>query len=128
VLTGVVTLAADEINGAHRNQTDACGERRMKAYLIGFFQITDPKKYHADYVAPALGLIAKHGGKPLIVADECMTKEGRLPDGRFVVIEFPDMQSAEAFYSDPDYLPLKPVRQALTQSTLAFVQGIDLPR
>jgi uncharacterized protein (DUF1330 family) len=99
----------------------------MKAYLVGFFKITDPKKYHAEYVKPALALIAKHGGTPLIIADECMVKEGRLPDGRFVVIEFPDMQAAEAFYSDPDYQPIKPVRQALTQSILAFVQGIELP-
>lgn len=99
----------------------------MKAYLVGFFQITDSQKYHAEYVKPALALIAKHGGKPLIIADQCTTKEGRLPEGRFVVIEFPSMQAAEAFYGDPDYQPIKPVRQALTQSTLAFVQGVDLP-
>lgn len=99
----------------------------MKAYLVGFFQITEPAKYHAEYVKPALALIAKHGGKPLIIADECLTKEGRLPEGRFVVIEFPDMKAAEAFYSDPDYQPIKPVRQALTRSILAFVQGFDVP-
>jgi len=99
----------------------------MKAYLVGFFKITDPKKYHAEYVMPVLGLIAKHGGKPLIVADEFTTKEGQLPEGRLVVIEFPNMQSAEAFYSDPEYLPIKPVRLALTQSILAFVEGIDVP-
>lgn len=97
----------------------------MKAYLVGFFQISDPQKYHAEYVKPALTLIAKHGGKPLIIADASETKEGRLPDGRFVVIEFPSMQAAEAFYSDPDYQPIKPVRQALTKSTLAFVHGMD---
>ena len=99
----------------------------MKAYLVGFIQINDPEKYHSDYVEPVLPLIARHGGKPLIIADECMVKEGHLPDGRLVVIEFPDMQAADAFYDDPDYQPLKPVRQALTQSALAFVQGIDLP-
>lgn len=99
----------------------------MKAYLVGFFQISNPEKYHTEYVKPALGLIAKHGGKPLIVADECIIKEGRLPEGRFVVIEFPDMQAAQAFYNDPDYQPIKPVRLALTQSILAFVQGIQAP-
>ena len=87
----------------------------MKAYLVGFFQISDAQKYHAEYVKPALSLIAKHGGKPLIIADDSVPKEGRLPDGRFVVIEFPNMQAAEAFYSDPDYHPIKPVRQPLTQ-------------
>jgi uncharacterized protein (DUF1330 family) len=123
-------LAADSANGViiDGNINELYyEEQRMKAYLFGFFQITDPEKYHSDYVVPALALVAKHGGKPLIVADECITKEGQLPDGRVVVIEFPDMQAAEAFYSDPDYQPIKPVRQALTQSTLAFVQGIDLP-
>jgi uncharacterized protein (DUF1330 family) len=50
-----------------------------------------------------------------------------LPEGRFVVIEFPDMQAAQAFYNDPDYQPIKPVRLALTQSILAFVQGIQAP-
>jgi uncharacterized protein (DUF1330 family) len=35
------------------------------------------------------------------------------------------MQAAEAFYSDPEYQPIKPVRQALTRSILAFVHGID---
>lgn len=99
----------------------------MKAYLVGFFQIADPAKYHAEYVKPALALIAKHGGKPIIIADECMVKEGRLPEGRFVVIEFPDMEAAEAFYADPGYQPIKPVRQALTQSILAFARGIEAP-
>lgn len=99
----------------------------MKAYLVGFFQISDPQKYHAEYVKPALALIAKHGGKPLIIADECMIKEGQLPAGRCVVIEFPDMKAAEAFYADPDYQPIKPVRQALTRSILAFANGIDVP-
>jgi uncharacterized protein (DUF1330 family) len=99
----------------------------MKAYLVGFFQITEAQKYHAEYVKPALALISKHGGKPLIIADDCVPKEGRLPDGRFVVIEFPNMEAAEAFYNDPDYQSIKPVRQALTRSILAFVQGPDRP-
>jgi len=103
------------------------GDHQMKAYLVGFFQISNPEKYHAEYVNPALALIARHGGKPLIIADECAVKEGKLPDGRFVVIEFPTMQAAEAFYNDPDYQPIKPVRQALTHSILALVPGINVP-
>tara|TARA_R110002096_G_scaffold32139_1_gene93627 strand:- start:455 stop:748 length:294 start_codon:yes stop_codon:yes gene_type:complete len=95
----------------------------MKAYLVGFFKISDPKKYYSDYVEPVLKIIAKHGGHPLIVSDQCLNKEGHLPEGRFVVIEFPDMKTAETFYNDPEYLPYKPVRQALTHSTLAFVEG-----
>ncbi len=99
----------------------------MKAYLFGFFEINDLEKYHKSYVEPALALIAKYGGKPLIVSDEHVTKEGRLPDGRLVVIEFPDMSAAEAFWHDPEYQPLKPVRQALTRSNLAFAHGFDPP-
>jgi len=96
----------------------------MKAYLVGFFQISEPEKYHAEYVAPVLPIIAKHGGRPLIVSDETVPKEGKMPEGRLVVIEFPDMKTAEAFYADPEYLPYKPIRQALTHSTLAFVEGL----
>ena len=96
----------------------------MKAYIVGFFEISDPEKYHAEYVAPVIEIIAKHGGRPLIVSDHPVNKEGKLPEGRVVVIEFPDMETAEAFFADPEYLPYKPVRQALTRSTLAFVEGL----
>lgn len=36
-------------------------------------------------------------------------KEERLPEGRFVVLKFPDTEAAEAFYNEPDYQPIKPV-------------------
>ena len=86
----------------------------MPAYLVVEHIITDPVLFE-EYRAKAAPLIASYGGRYL-------TKGGthRQPEGghwkpeRMVIIEFPDMQSLDAWYHAPEYQPLIALRKRCT--------------
>jgi len=69
-----------------------------------------------EYLPKTAALIAKHGGKVLIggnAPQALMALEGEAqPLLSVVIVEFPSLEHAQAFYNDPDYAPLKPLRQA----------------
>lgn len=62
----------------------------------------------------------------MVASDEKKVIEGSIPEGRIVVVEFPSMQHAEAFYNDPDYQPFKEIRHKYAQCDSVIVeQGFD---
>jgi uncharacterized protein (DUF1330 family) len=93
------------------------GSRRLKmakAYLVVEHIVTDPEKFE-EYRTKVGPMIAKHGGRYL-------TKGGthKFPEGghwkpeRVVVIEFPDMDALNAWYTSPEYQPLIALRKQST--------------
>jgi uncharacterized protein (DUF1330 family) len=86
----------------------------MPAYLIAEHIITDAAKFE-EYRTKVGPLIQKHGGRYL-------TKGGshRMPEGghwtpqRVVIIEFPSMDSLNAWYNSPEYQPLITLRKSCT--------------
>lgn len=61
----------------------------------------------------------------LFVASCLIVKEGNIPPGFGVILEFPNMDNLNAFYSDPEYVPLIAVREFFGGSSLATVsQGM----
>lgn len=99
----------------------------MPAYLIGNLTVTDPERY-AEYRAQVPALLARHGGEFLVRGGAVTPKEG---EGfrRVVVIRFPDMAAAEAFYHGADYhgaeyAPLLALRRSAATGTLALVEGV----
>ena len=79
-----------------------------------------------EYGAVTKALIEKHGGRYLAQGGNAMALEGdvTLP-AALVVIEFPDMNSAMAWYGDPDYQPLKALRQANADVDFSLVEGLS---
>ena len=86
----------------------------MPAYLIAEHIITDAAKFE-EYRTKVGPMIARYGGRYL-------TKGGshKLPEGghwkpeRVVIIEFPDMDSLDRWYSSAEYQPLIALRKACT--------------
>ena len=86
----------------------------MAAYLIAEHVVTDAVKFDENRtkVGP---MIAKHGGRYL-------TKGGshKMPEGghwkpeRVVIIEFPDMNALNAWYTSAEYQPLIALRKQCT--------------
>jgi len=97
----------------------------MPAYLIAEHIITDPAKFE-EYRTKVGPMMAKHGARYL-------TKGGshRLPEGghwkpeRVVIIEFPDMDAINAWYSSDEYKPLMALRKQCTsdQDMLIMLEG-----
>jgi uncharacterized protein (DUF1330 family) len=86
----------------------------MPAYLVVEHIITDAAKFE-EYRIKVGPMIAKHGGRYL-------TKGGshKMPEGghwkpeRVVIIEFPDMNSLNAWYNSAEYQPLIAIRREST--------------
>lgn len=96
----------------------------MTAYLIATIDVHNPAGYDA-YKEAVPALIEKHGGRYIVRGGAREVVEGAWPDGRIVVLEFPDWDSANAFADDPAYEPVAAIRHATTRSHIWIVEGVD---
>ncbi len=94
----------------------------MPAYLIANIEVTDPEGFER-YRAAVPAVIAAHGGRYLVRGGEKHAVEGSLPLNRLVILEFPSMAAAQAFYASPDYAPLLKLRLDSTKSDVVLVDG-----
>lgn len=94
----------------------------MAAYVIADITINDQNKY-ADYRAQVPATVAKHGGRFLVRGGNHETLEGPWHPGRVVVIEFPDMAAAKAWYASQEYGPLIKLRQSASTGSVLMVEG-----
>ena len=92
-----------------------------KGYLIAEVEVTDPATMQ-EYATKAGATVAAHNGR-LIVRGPARAKEGPIPVGTIVVIEFPSLAEAEAWYESPAYKELIPMRQRAANSRAFFVEG-----
>ena len=111
----------------HSVKSNPCEQKGgvVPAYLIAEHIITDAAKFE-EYRTKVGPMMAKHGARYL-------TKGGshKLPEGghwnpeRVVVIEFPDMNSLNAWYKSPEYQPLIALRKQCTsdQDMLFILEG-----
>ncbi len=100
----------------------------MSAYAIGFYNIWDPS-WRPAYRERIIALVAKYGGH-FLVRPDCPTEvlEGRPPEATgLVVIEFPSMTAGKAWYNNPDYAPLRAIRQGGSTLDLILVEGLAEP-
>jgi uncharacterized protein (DUF1330 family) len=95
----------------------------MAAYLIANITVTDPAGFEA-YRQAVPAVIARFGGRYLVRGGAVAVKEGEPGLNRVVILEFPDMAAAQAFYHSAEYAPLIAMRLASTTGSLALVEGM----
>lgn len=96
----------------------------MAAYLIAFVDVHDIERYTREYVPKILETLAPIQGKILASTDATSVKEGAVPEGRTVIIEFPDLETANTWYNSSEYAPLITLREELASSNLALLPGV----
>ena len=97
----------------------------MPAYVIVELTVTDSDAYER-YKALATSSVAAHGGAYRVRGGQIESVEGEPVTHRFVVLEFPDMAAARAWYDSPDYQAALPIRQAAaTTRRLFFIEGYE---
>ena len=69
-----------------------------------------------DTLAPYQGVFLVHGGKK-------QELEGHWP-GDVVVIGFPDLSAAEAWYRSPEYAAIKPLRTNNSSADIILISGV----
>jgi uncharacterized protein (DUF1330 family) len=95
----------------------------MPAYLLfDNVEVTDPDALarYAEQVAP---LVAEYGGRYVATAaaPEVLEEDPGLTS--VVLIEFPDADSARAWYDSPAYQPLKALRHRAVRNTAVLING-----
>lgn len=95
----------------------------MTAYLIARIDVTDPDRYE-NYKALAPAAIEAHGGRYLARGGAHETLEGEPEQRRVVVLEFPDMDAARAFYDSPEYTAAKQAREGAATGQFLVVEGL----
>ena len=95
----------------------------MPAYLLARIEVQDEAGF-AAYREQVMPVLAAHGGRYLVRGGPVEVREGPAPPGRLVVVEFPDMAAARAFYDSADYAPVLRLRLDSTVSEVVLVDGV----
>jgi uncharacterized protein (DUF1330 family) len=95
----------------------------MAAYIISDLTVLDPEAIEV-YRTRAAASIARHGGRYLARGGKIEVLEGNWDPKLIVVVEFPDTDSARAWYRSPDYAEALSVRDRALSRNLLLVEGV----
>ena len=96
----------------------------MTAYLIAKIEITDWEQYQ-EYMKVTPGIIAQFGGRFLSRGGEKVTLEGPEENRRVVLLEFPSLEQAQAFYHSPEYEAAKQIRARAATAQFIAIDGVN---
>lgn len=97
----------------------------MAAYLIADVDVTDAEQYQ-QYSQRVPETVAAYGGRYLVLGGALESLEGDFRPKRIVMIEFPDMQAAKAWYASPEYQAILPLRWRNSRAGMfTFVEGLS---
>ena len=96
----------------------------MPAYIVAQITVRDAASYerYKDLVTSS---IAAYGGRYVVRGGATETLEGSWRPARFVVVEFPDVERAHAWWGSPEYAPAKALRQASADTEMLLVEGVS---
>lgn len=95
----------------------------MAAYVIADIEVLDGAGYE-EYRRQVPATITAHGGRYLARGGTTEVLEGAWSPKRCVILEFPDMDRFRSWWSSPEYLPLRAIRERTTRSHLVVTQGL----
>ena len=95
----------------------------MAAYVVVQVDVKDPVRYE-DYRKLVPASFEKYGGRFLVRGGKTHTMEGTWAPKRFVIVEFPTVDQAKAWWASPEYAHAKALRQATSHSELIIAEGI----
>ena len=95
----------------------------MAAYIIVEVEVLDPQEYQT-YARQTLPTIEKYGGKFIVRAGQTETLEGDWQPKRLVVLEFPSVEQARAWYTSPEYTAIIGIRHRTATSRMILAQGV----
>lgn len=95
----------------------------MTAYAIALLRETRFGPEIREYLQRVDATLAPFEGRYRVHGGGCETMEGTW-SGDVVVVEFPSMALAKAWYASPAYAAIRPLRTEHTQGDLLLVQGV----
>ena len=95
----------------------------MSAYIIAHVDVTDPQQYE-QYKVLSSKAIAAHGAEICIRGGAVEMLEGGWSPSRIVLLKFPNMAAARAFYDSAEYQLAKQARAGAATMRMVAIQGL----
>lgn len=95
----------------------------MAVFMIVQARISDPTKF-AAYTAVVPALVTRFGGRYRVLGGATTVLEGRWPEVKTVVSEWPDRAAAEAFWNSPEYRAACALREGAGEFNVVLIDGL----
>lgn len=95
----------------------------MPAYMVVNVTVKDPKRYE-DYKALAPASIEQYGGKYLARGGKAESLEGSYKPNRMVILQFPSVEKAKAWWASTEYGKAKSIRQSCSTADMIVLEGL----
>ena len=95
----------------------------MAGYIIVRMNVTDWDQYK-EYTKHTPGVVADFGGRFIVRGGETATLEGPEETARIVVLEFPSLEQAKAFYDSEPYQAVARLRDGAATAQFVAVEGV----
>jgi uncharacterized protein (DUF1330 family) len=95
----------------------------MAAYIVARVDVDDPSLLKS-YLAATPPIVEKYGGKFVARGGTTVTLEGPEEARRIVLIEFPSLSDAEAFYRSEEYSQARKLRDGVATAEFIAVDGV----
>jgi uncharacterized protein (DUF1330 family) len=96
----------------------------MPAYIVVEIEVNDAPRYE-DYKAMVPPSLEAYGGRFVVRGGKVETLEGDWAPKRFVMVEFPSVERAKAWWASAEYAEAKALRQATANTQMIVVQGVE---
>jgi uncharacterized protein (DUF1330 family) len=94
----------------------------MPAYLVSDLTVRNVEAFET-YRTRAAKAIAQYGGRYLVRGGDIQTLEGQWKPRLLVIVEFPSMKQARAWYSSPEYATALEVHDIALERNLILADG-----
>jgi uncharacterized protein (DUF1330 family) len=95
----------------------------MTAYALAHLHDPNVNDEVLDYIERIQGTMDPFGGRFVVHGKTVEVREGEWP-GTVVIIEFPDLDAARAWYASPAYQEILPLRTDHIRGTAILVEGV----
>ena len=95
----------------------------MSAYVVVDITVKDAATYER-YKELAPPSIAAYGGRYVARGGTTVALEGDWTPSRLVILEFPSLERARAWWASPEYAEAKALRQASADAAMVAVEGM----
>lgn len=95
----------------------------MPAYIVIRINVDEPGLLK-DYQIATPPIVEKYRGRFIARGGSVVTLEGPAESRRIVIIEFPGLSDAKAFYHSPEYTQARKLREGIAAAEFIAVDGV----
>ena len=95
----------------------------MAAYVVVDIEVLEPVEYE-EYKKLAAPSVTAYGGRYVVRGGAAEVLEGGWIPNRLVVLEFPTVAQAQAWWASPEYSVAKAIRQRTASTNMVLVAGM----